>query len=71
MGHGSAQRPGGSSGRAGDLRDYPMPFFEQTVAPTYGHRDYPEDVARWAGKVEEADGYIIVTAEYNHGYPAI
>jgi NAD(P)H-dependent FMN reductase len=53
-----------------DLRDYPMPFFEQTVPPAYGHRDYPEDVARWAGKVDEADGYIIVTAEYNHGYPA-
>jgi NAD(P)H-dependent FMN reductase len=54
-----------------DLRDYPMPFFEQTVPPAYGHRDYPEQVTRWAKKVEEADGYVIITAEYNHGYPAI
>jgi NAD(P)H-dependent FMN reductase len=54
-----------------DIRDYPMPFFEQAVAPAYGHRDYPPEVARWAGKIEQADGYLIVTAEYNHGYPAI
>jgi NAD(P)H-dependent FMN reductase len=25
---------------------------------------------RWAAKVSEADGYIFVTPEYNHGYPA-
>lgn len=54
-----------------DLRDYPMPFYEQTVPPAYGRREYPEEVARWADKVDVADGYIIVTAEYNHGYPAI
>lgn len=54
-----------------DLRDYPMPFYEQSSPPAYGHREYPEEVARWAEKVEAADGYIIVTAEYNHGYPAV
>jgi NAD(P)H-dependent FMN reductase len=54
-----------------DLRDYPLPFYDQTVPPAYGHRDYAPDVARWAAKVQEADGYIIVTAEYNHGYPAV
>lgn len=54
-----------------DLRDYPMPFFEQGTAPAYGRREYPEDVARWASKVEQADGYLIITSEYNHGYPAV
>jgi NAD(P)H-dependent FMN reductase len=54
-----------------DLRDYPLPFYDQTVPPALGHRDYPPEVARWASKVEEADGYIVVTAEYNHGYPAL
>ena len=28
------------------------------------------DVARWAKKVDDADGYVIVTPKYNHGYPA-
>lgn len=54
-----------------DLRDYPMPFYEQERPPAYGHRDYPPEIARWAEKVDEADGYLIVTAEYNHGYPAV
>ncbi len=36
-----------------------------------GHRHYSAEVARWATKVEEADGYILVCAEYNHGYPAL
>ena len=54
-----------------DLRDFPMPFYGQPVPPAYGHRNYPPDVARWASTVDRADGYIIVTAEYNHGYPAV
>jgi NAD(P)H-dependent FMN reductase len=54
-----------------DLRDYPMPFYEQTRPPAYGHREYPPEIARWAEKVEQADGYLVVTPEYNHGYPAV
>jgi len=54
-----------------DLRDYPLPFYDQAQPPAYGHRDYSPEVARWAEKVEVADGYIVVTAEYNHGYPAL
>lgn len=26
---------------------------------------------KWAEKVGEADGYIFITPEYNHGYPAV
>jgi NAD(P)H-dependent FMN reductase len=54
-----------------DLRDYPMPFFDQPRAPAYGHREYPPEVIPWAEKVEQADGYLVVTSEYNHGYPAV
>ncbi len=54
-----------------DLRDYPMPFYEQDRPPAYGHREYPPEVTRWAEKVERADGYLVVTPEYNHGYPAV
>ncbi|MEA2282514.1 MAG: hypothetical protein QOK21_3121 [Solirubrobacteraceae bacterium] len=54
-----------------DLRDYRLPFYDQAVPPAYGRREYSPEVARWAEKVDEADGYIVVTAEYNHGYPAL
>ena len=54
-----------------DLREYPLPFYDQIEPPAYGRRNYPPDVARWAAKVDAADGFIFVTAEYNHGYPAL
>lgn len=56
-----------------DLRDYPLPFFNEPVSPTMAPQgDYKnEAVARWAKKIAEADAYIVVTPEYNHGYPAV
>ena len=54
-----------------DLRDYPLSLYDQPVPPAYGRRDYPAEAARWAEKIDEADGYLIITAEYNHGYPAL
>lgn len=55
-----------------DLRDYPMPFFDELVSPSMAKDDYAnESVKKWSKKIGEADGYIIVTPEYNHGYPAV
>lgn len=58
-----------------DLRDYPLPFFDEPVSPSMFEmmkHEYANEVARkWTQKVAEADGYIIVTGEYNHGYPAV
>jgi NAD(P)H-dependent FMN reductase len=48
-----------------DLRDYPLPAYE---GPSPDQRG--PVVGRWVDKVAAADGYIIVTPEYNHGYPA-
>src|SRR6202022_4425050 len=54
-----------------DLRDYALPFYEEPRSPAQTGRDYrTEAVARWARAIDEADGYVIVTSEYNHGYPA-
>ncbi len=54
-----------------DLRDYPLPFFDQ-VAPARTLRDYPTEAAALFGrKIDQADGYVILTGEYNHGYPAV
>ena len=53
-----------------DLKKWNLPFFVSKVEP--GDADYkPEGiVAKWSEKIASADGFIIVTPEYNHGYPA-
>jgi NAD(P)H-dependent FMN reductase len=54
-----------------DLRDYPLPFYEETRPPAFTGRDYrTPQMAAWGQRVDAADGYVIVTPEYNHGYPA-
>ncbi len=55
-----------------DLRDYSMPFFEEAATPSYKTAPYTNPVvAEWTKKIAEADAFIIVTPEYNHGYPAV
>jgi NAD(P)H-dependent FMN reductase len=54
-----------------DLRDHPLPMFNSPMSPVRTQRDYPnEDVAKLGQRVDSADGFIAVTSEYNHGYPA-
>jgi NAD(P)H-dependent FMN reductase len=54
-----------------DLRDFPLPIFDQPSSPARTLRDYPnEEIARWGRTVDEADGFFVITPEYNHGYPA-
>ena len=55
-----------------DLRDYPLPFLDEPVAPMHLQSKYSDErVQAWSNKIAEADGYIIVSPEYNHGYPAV
>jgi NAD(P)H-dependent FMN reductase len=53
-----------------DLRDYPMPFFDETASNAWVPSQN-EVAQRWQKKVAEFDGYIFVTAEYNRGIPAV
>lgn len=54
-----------------DLREYPLPFYNEPLSPS-SLESYSSDVAQiWSEKVSQGDGYIIVTPEYNHGYPAV
>ncbi len=52
-----------------DLREWDLPFLSTPVPPAMAPPSDPL-VRRWAEKVGEADGYVLVTPEYNHGYPA-
>jgi NAD(P)H-dependent FMN reductase len=55
-----------------DLRDYPLPFFEEALPPGLAKDEYNNPVVlQWRDKIREADGFIICTPEYNHGYPAV
>jgi len=53
-----------------DLRDYPMPFFDEP-ATNLRIPSENEVAQRWQKKIAEFDGYVFVTAEYNHGVPAV
>ena len=53
-----------------DLRDHPLPFFDEPRSPAYFQSEKPA-VRRWAAKMAEFDGYLVVTAEYNRSVPAV
>ena len=55
-----------------DLRDWPMPFFDEPVSPvaTGGVWANPETES-WRQKIGEFDGFIATAAEYNHGATAV
>lgn len=55
-----------------DLKDYPLPLYADAVSAS--HRQGPHanpDVQRWLDKVSAADGYIVITPEYNHSYSSV
>ena len=53
-----------------DLADWPLPFFNSPVPPAMQESQDTWAMA-WADKVSAADAYVLVTPEYNHGYPAV
>lgn len=51
-----------------DIADYNLPLLDEPVTPM--QQQYSKDhTKKWSEKIAEADGYIIVTAEYNHSIP--
>jgi NAD(P)H-dependent FMN reductase len=55
-----------------DLRNYKLPFLTDSVNPSKMNGIYPDaEVMRFAECIKKFDGYIIVTPEYNHAYPAV
>lgn len=55
-----------------DLRDYPMPFYEEAGSARYiPNRKAPAPIQKWLDKVAEFDGYVFVTPEYNRSTSAV
>jgi NAD(P)H-dependent FMN reductase len=53
-----------------DLRDHPLPFFNEAMSPAWAPVKN-EAAQRWAAKLDTLDGLIVVTPEYNHGPSAV
>lgn len=56
-----------------DLRDFPMPFFDEAMPPAMpGRPPYTNEVVqKWTAEIRSADGFVFVTPEYNYGPPAV
>jgi NAD(P)H-dependent FMN reductase len=54
-----------------DLRDHLLPFYDRSIPPAVARRQYSTDAERALGeKLDAADGFLIITNEYNHAYSA-
>lgn len=64
-----------SAGHTAELVDFTklaLPFVDTPVPPGDLEGNYPyEEVRQWAKIAENADAFIFVAPEYNHGYSAI
>ncbi|MFM0385701.1 NADPH-dependent FMN reductase [Paraburkholderia dipogonis] len=56
-----------------DLRDFPLPFFDQPVPPAMpGRAPYENEVVKkWTAEIAQSDGFVFVTPEYNYGPSAV
>ncbi len=63
----------GVDARLLDLRDFPMPFFDQPVTPaTPGRAVFDNEVVqKWTAAIGQSDGFVFVTPEYNYGPAAV
>ncbi len=67
------QKREGIEARLLDLRDFPMPFFDQPMPPAMpGRPPYEHDVVKkWTSQIAASDGFVFVTPEYNYGPSAV
>ena len=55
-----------------DLRDYPMPFYNEPGSARYmPERNPGPEITKWLNKLKKFDGFVFVTAEYNRSMPAV
>jgi NAD(P)H-dependent FMN reductase len=56
-----------------DFRELPLPFYNAPTVPVvYFKSQYPDaNAEKWSQIARAADAFIIVSPEYNHGYPAV
>lgn len=53
-----------------DLKEINLPFLDEPDLPSM-HKYTKDHTKAWSTKIEEADGFIIVTPEYNYSIPPV
>lgn len=54
-----------------DIRDLALPYFDRPAPPAAARRGYASVEEEALGeRLDAADGYVVITNEYNHGYSA-
>jgi len=66
--HSRAVAKGGGDFELLDLADYDLPLLDEPMPPSMGQYSH-EHTRVWAEAIARYDGYIFVTAEYNHSVP--
>ncbi|MBT1001420.1 NAD(P)H-dependent oxidoreductase [Paenarthrobacter sp. DKR-5] len=51
-----------------DVASFELPLLDEPLPPSRGHYEHKHTKA-WAKAISAYDGYVIVTAEYNHSVP--
>ena len=53
------------------VRDYDLPFFDDDVPLMVPDRQLTGNAQKWVEDVKDADGYLIITPEYNRSIPGV
>jgi NAD(P)H-dependent FMN reductase len=54
-----------------ELADFDLPLLSEPTVPGAANRNYETPQTQvWSQKIDEYDGFVWVTPEYNHGVPA-
>lgn len=65
-----ANERGGAEFEVIDLKSFEVPLLTSATVPGAARRQYDsENVTRWSQAIDDCDGFIFVTPEYNHGVP--
>jgi NAD(P)H-dependent FMN reductase len=65
----AAMRHGGFEVEAVNLAEFGLPLLDEPNLPREAQYT-KEHTRRWSAKVDEADAFVLITPEYNHGPPA-
>ena len=69
-----AKAHGGFDVEVLDLRDWPLPIFQETLETVgdFATPTYSDPLVReWNRTIKEGDAFLIITTEYNHSVPAV
>jgi NAD(P)H-dependent FMN reductase len=65
----AARQHGGFEVEVLDLGEVKLPLMDEANHPMQRKYEHAHTKS-WSAKIDEADAFIFVTAEYNHGYPS-